>query len=257
MLVLTCALLRLWLKVLSDSSPPSWRRGDIQAWLQCPLKLPRKSFKKKVNSWYFVLYVNFLTFIQSPRGSIRYNLLQIMICLNKGPGLGLQCQSLNSVNVGTPWATSCSNQSHFLCTGDFCQSLFLHNRILQPQNVAKNQIEQNLCILLWQLNSAAVSKIFHKNSSVHTKRFVAVSCRCNVLPQLAARCDLSPQRVAATYCLVCSNLHSAQAQNAHRKRHKKTDFFAILIVHFGKISVQPHKRNISLLFHINSEYIPM
>ena len=96
MLVLTCALLRLWLKVLSDSSPPSWRRGDIQAWLQCPLKLPRKSFKKKVISWYFVLYVNFLTFIYSLRGSIRYNLLRIMICLNKGPGLGLQCQSLNN-----------------------------------------------------------------------------------------------------------------------------------------------------------------
>ena len=96
MLVLTCALLRLWLKVLSDSSPPSWRRGDIQAWLQCPLKLPRKSFKKKVISWYFVLYVNFLTFIYSLRGSIRYNLLRIMICLNKGPGLGLRCQSLNS-----------------------------------------------------------------------------------------------------------------------------------------------------------------
>ena len=31
-----------------------------------------------------------------PKGSIRYNLLRIMICLNKGPGLGLQCQSLNS-----------------------------------------------------------------------------------------------------------------------------------------------------------------
>ena len=32
-------------------------------------------------------------------------LLRIMICLNKGPGLGLQCQSV----VGTHWATGCSN----------------------------------------------------------------------------------------------------------------------------------------------------
>ena len=44
-----------------------------------------------------------------PKGSIRYNLLRIMICLNKRPGLGLQCQSLNSVNVSTHWATGCSN----------------------------------------------------------------------------------------------------------------------------------------------------
>ena len=56
-----------------------------------PAEITEESFKKKVISWYFVLYVNFLTFIYSLRGSIRYNLLRIMICLNKGPGLGLQC----------------------------------------------------------------------------------------------------------------------------------------------------------------------
>ena len=161
---------------------------------------------------------------------------------------------LTSVHTGRQVAaisrTSCVLEN-------FCESLCLHNRILSPQNVAKNQIRQNLCNLLQRQNSVALSKIFHKTSPVHTKRFVAASCRCNVLPQLAAGCDLSPQSVASTYRVLCSNLYSAQAKNAHRKRHKKTDFFATLIVNFGKISVQPHKTIISLLFHTNSEYIPM
>ena len=89
----------------------------------------------------------------------------------------------------------------FVSTTEFCRCKMLQ----------KNQIRQNLCNLLRRQNSVAVSKIFHKNSPVHTKRFVTASCRCNVLPQLAARCDLSPQRVALAYRIVCSNLYSAHA----------------------------------------------
>ena len=115
---------------------------------------------------------------------------------------------LTSVHTGQQVAAT----SRISCVlENFCESLCLHNRILSLQNVAKNQIRQNLCNLLWRQNSVAVSKICHKNSPVHTKRFVAARCSCNVLPQLAARCDLSPQCVAAIYCIVCSNLYSAQA----------------------------------------------
>ena len=54
-------------------------------------------------------------------------------------------------------------------------------------------------------------KDFHKNSPVHTERFVAAMCRRNMLLQLVAgpvqtRGDLSPQHVSATCRLVCTDL---------------------------------------------------
>ena len=45
---------------------------------------------------------------------------------------------------------------------NFCENLWLHNRILLGQHVTKNQIRQNWCNLLWQENSFAETKIFTK-----------------------------------------------------------------------------------------------
>ena len=67
----------------------------------------------------------------------------------------------------------------------FFENLCVRNRILSLQQVAKNQIRLNLCDLLRRQNSVA-GKDFHKNSPVHTKRFVAATCRRDMLLQLVA-----------------------------------------------------------------------
>ena len=71
----------------------------------------------------------------------------------------------------------------FVCAGEFCENLCLRNIILSLQQVAKNQIRQNLCDLLLRQNSVAETKIFTKillyTRSDLSLRRVAVTCCCN------------------------------------------------------------------------------
>ena len=93
------------------------------------------------------------------------------------------------IKVGTHLATSCSNTlqrqvaatNRVVCAGNFCGNLCLCNIILSLQQVAKNQIRQNLCDLLLRQNSVAETNIFTK-ILLHTRR------------------DLSLRRVAVTCC---------------------------------------------------------
>ena len=61
---------------------------------------------------------------------------------------------------------------------NYCENLCLRNRILSPQHVRtqKNQIRQNLCDLSRRQNLLQKKRFFHKNSPVHTKWCVAVTC---------------------------------------------------------------------------------
>ena len=84
-------------------------------------------------------------------------------------------------------ATRCSDTSQrqiASCVLDnFCENLCLRNIILLLQQVAKNQIRQNLCDLLLRQNSVAEKKIFAK-ILLYTRGYlslprVAVTCSCN------------------------------------------------------------------------------
>ena len=82
--------------------------------------------------------------------------------------------------------------NHFVCVlENFCENLCLCNRILSLQHVAKIKSDLNLCDFLRRQNSVAATKIFTKNSpgpSSTTKRFVAETCRRDMLPQLVPWC---------------------------------------------------------------------
>ena len=84
-------------------------------------------------------------------------------------------------------ATRCSDTSQQQIAScvleNFCENLCLRNIILLLQQVAKNQIRQNLCDLLLRQNSVAETKIFtklllHTQSDLSLRR-VAVTCCCN------------------------------------------------------------------------------
>ena len=72
---------------------------------------------------------------------------------------------------------------------NFCENLCLRNKIkiLSLQQVAKNQIRLNLCDLL-RRQILLQRQRFSQISPVHTKRFVAATCRRDMLLQLAAWC---------------------------------------------------------------------
>ena len=84
-------------------------------------------------------------------------------------------------------ATRCSDASQRQIAScvleNFCENLCLRNIILLLQQVAKNQIRQNLCDLLLRQNSVAEKKIFAKillytRGDLSLPR-VAVTCSCN------------------------------------------------------------------------------
>ena len=73
-----------------------------------------------------------------------------------------------------------------------CENLCLRNRILSLQQVAKNQIRLNLCDLLRRQILLQRQRFSQKFSSTHE-----AICHCNVLLR----------HVAATCCLVCTDLN--------------------------------------------------
>ena len=75
---------------------------------------------------------------------------------------------------------SCDKSVH---VKNFCDNLCLLNRILSQQHVAKNQIREFLRLVA-ATKFCCRDKDFHKNFPVHTKRFVAATCRLNVSLQL-------------------------------------------------------------------------
>ena len=112
-------------------------------------------------------------------------------------------------------ATRCSDTSQRQIAScvleNFCENPCLRNIVLSLQQVAKNQIRQNLCELLLRQNSVAGTKIFtkillHTRSDLSLRR-VAVTCCCNLSPDLYTWSDLSPRLVAATCCPVCTDLY--------------------------------------------------
>ena len=92
--------------------------------------------------------------------------------------------------------------NRFVCTVEFLWKSFSLPKNLSPQHVAQIQSDLSFCdfcsdqILLRRQR-------FHKNSPVHTKRFVAATCRLTLLLQLVPRPVHTEWSVAAT---CCSNL---------------------------------------------------
>ena len=68
--------------------------------------------------------------------------------------------------------------NRFVCTGEFCENLCRCNRILWPQIFLRLVAAKKFC---------CGDRDFHKNSPPHTKRFVAATCRRDMLLQLVAR----------------------------------------------------------------------
>ena len=86
-------------------------------------------------------------------------------------------------------ATSCSNKlrrhvaatNRFVCAGE----VWWKSLSLQQSFVAATSRTNSVWFdFLWLVAETD----FHKNSPAHTKRFVAATCRCNVLLQLVAKC---------------------------------------------------------------------
>ena len=81
--------------------------------------------------------------------------------------------------------------NRFVCTGEFCENLCRCNRILWPQIFLRLVAAKKFC---------CGDRDFHKNSPPHTKRFVAATCRRDMLLQLVARPLHMEWSVAATCC---------------------------------------------------------
>ena len=84
---------------------------------------------------------------------------------------------LRSVNAQWQIAATCRSNG-FVCSEEFCENLFLHDRILSQQHVVENQIRQNFYDLLQRQNSVAETD-FYKSSAVHMKQCFTARCCCN------------------------------------------------------------------------------
>ena len=101
------------------------------------------------------------------------------------------------------WTDTCS-----VCTGEFIVEF-----LSLQQNFVTTTSHKFSLIWFLQLiaatNLCCGDKDFHKHSLVCTKWFATATCRCKgcckQLPNLCRRSDLSPQHVAATCYIVCSD----------------------------------------------------
>ena len=110
--------------------------------------------------------------------------------------------------VGTHLATSCSNtlQRHvaatnrFVCAGEFLWKSLSpqHNFVTTTSRKKSNQTEFVRLVAATKL--CCRDKDFHKKFPVHTKRFVAATCRRNVLLQPVDEPVHMEWSVAATCC---------------------------------------------------------
>ena len=93
-------------------------------------------------------------------------------------------------------ATSCSNKlrrhvaatNRFVCAGEvWWKSLSLQQSFVAATS-RTNSVWFDFLRLVVVTKLCCGDKDFHKNCPAHTKRFVAATCRCNVLLQLVAKC---------------------------------------------------------------------
>ena len=91
-------------------------------------------------------------------------------------------------SVCTGRATSCTlmslRQIASCVLETFCENLCLCDRILSLQQVEK----KNIVRLAAATKFYCSHKDFHKRSPVHTKQFVAATCRHDMLLQIVAQC---------------------------------------------------------------------
>ena len=94
--------------------------------------------------------------------------------------------------AATRWGNTSQRQIASCVLENFHENLCLRNRILSLQQVAKNQIRLNLCDLLRRQILLQRQRFSQKFSSTHE----AICC-----------CNVSPQHVAGTCRLVCTDLY--------------------------------------------------
>ena len=93
-------------------------------------------------------------------------------------------------------STSCSNTlrrhvattNRLVCTGEFLRKSFSLQQSFVAATSRTNSVWFDFLRLVVVTKLCCGDKDFHKNSPAHTKRFVAATCRCNVLLQLVAKC---------------------------------------------------------------------
>ena len=86
---------------------------------------------------------------------------------------------------------------------NFCENLCRCNRICRRNKSHRFSLIWFFATFVAATKFCCGDKDFHKNSPVHTKRFVAATCRLTLLLQLVARPVHTEWSVAAT---CCSNL---------------------------------------------------
>ena len=127
------------------------------------------------------------------------------------------CAQVGRLIAATRWGDTPQRQIASCVAENFCENLCLRNRILSLQQVAKNQIRLNLCDLLRRQILLQRQRFSQKLSNTHE-----AICRCNV----------SPRHVAATCCLVCTDLYEDRVRR---------DIISYIIVNntfFGEQDVQ-------------------
>ena len=109
-------------------------------------------------------------------------------------------------------ATSCSNKvrrhfaatNRFVCTGEFLwKSLSLQQNFVSATS-RTDSVWFDFLRLVAATKFCCGDKDFHKNSPVHTKRFVAATCRLTLLLQLVALPVHMEWYVAGTCCCILS-----------------------------------------------------
>ena len=128
-------------------------------------------------------------------------------CCNTSRRQITPCAQVGRLIGATRWGDTPQRQIASCVLENFCENLCLRNRILSLQEVAKNQIRLNLCDLL------------RRQILLHTHEAI---CRNNV----------SPRHVAATCCLVCTDLYEDRVRR---------DIISYIIVNntfFGEQDVQ-------------------
>ena len=110
-------------------------------------------------------------------------------------------------------STSCRNTlrrhvattNRLVCTGEFLRKSFSLQQSFVAATSRTNSVWFDFLRLVVVTKLCCGDKDFHKNSPAHTKRFVAATCRCNVLLQLVAKCVPTLKRLLCRLMYCSSN----------------------------------------------------
>ena len=138
---------------------------------------------------------------------------------------------LRSVHAQWQIAATCHSNG-FVCSEEFCENLFLHDRILSQQHVVENQIRQNFYDLLqWQI----FTKVLQYTWSNVSLQGVAATSRLTCTHGVICCHDLLPSVFWPLYLVGEDFILRANKQR--KTKSPFPDFFTLkLLVHYFKVS---------------------